>query len=156
MVKIEKRNYQAYSGWYNCIRHYTEYSVVINGTKSYFGRLDNDCKRPYEIGSRHQMAVRLDYFRKTGYRYVDCQIPSAWHPGFSIQERLDFIRKNGYTPTEFAELYRDDELNAWVFCGNLLQYSYSWFFIIYDKKVVDDIIRQLKEMPEVWHGIVRC
>lgn len=155
MVQIIKRNYTAYSAWNNSDRNYTEYSVVVNGRKSYFHRIDNDSKT-YEILSRHEMAVRLSYFRKTGYKYVDCNIPSPWQPGCTITERFDFIRRNAYTPCKNCgvALYWSHELNAWCFSGNLKEYSYSWHFIIYDKSVVDDILRELKTLPKEWEDIL--
>lgn len=151
MVGIEKRDYTQYSNWRckNC--DYTDYFVVINGKKSYFHRIEKSAKS-YEILSRHEMAVRLMYFRKTGYKYVDCNIPSSWQPGCTIAERFDFIRKNKFTPdkTIGAHLYWAEELNCWCFMGNLNEYSYAWNFSIFDKEIVDYILEQVKTLPKEW------
>ena len=154
MVQIIKNDYSEHSRWDGCIRNYTDYFVVVNGRKSYFHRIDKEAKS-YEILSRHEMAVRLMYFRKTGYKYVDSNIPSMWQPGCSIAERFDFIRKNGYTPDLDigAHLVWSKELNAWQFLGNLKEYSYAWNFYIYDSSVVVYILEQLETLKPEWKNI---
>lgn len=153
MVQIIKNDYAQYSSWRCKDCNYTDYHVVINGRKSYFHRIEKGAKS-YEILSRHEMAVRLMYFRKTNYKYVDCNIPSSYQPGCTIAERFDFIRKNGYTPchTFGASLYWSKELNCWVFHGNLHEYSYAWNFYIYDREIVDYILEQIKTLPKEWEN----
>lgn len=154
MVQIFKKDYTQFSRW-NCEdRNYTDYFVVVNGVKSYFHRIDK-CAKKYEILSRHEMAVRLMFFRKTGYKYVDCNIPSSYQPGCTIAERFDFIRKNGYTPDPHigVNLYWAEETNCWVFIGNLRECSYAWHFYIYDRKIVDYILQQIRTLPEEWNNI---
>lgn len=154
MVQIIKNDYTEFSRWYSEDRNYTDYFVVINGKKSYFHRIDKGAKE-YERLSRHEMAVRLMYFRKTGYKYVDCNIPSAYQPGCTLAERFDFIRKNGYTPCRIigVNLYWAKELNCWVFIGNLEEYSYCWYFYIYDREIVSYILEQIKTLPKEWENI---
>ena len=154
MIEIVKKEYTAYSRWNGCDRSYIDYYVVVNGKESYFHRIDKDSKW-YEILSRHEMAVRLMYFRRTGYKYVDCNIPSQWQPGCTIEERFDFIRKGNHVPdpTIGVELYWSNEINAWCFMGNLKGYSYAWYFYIYDKSIVDYILEQLKTLPKEWENI---
>lgn len=149
MVQIIKRDYTQFSSWECRDCDYTDYNIVINGKKSYFHRVRKDAK-DYQGLSRHEMAVRLMYFRKTGYKYVDCNIPSMWQSGCTISERFDFIRKNGYTPTDFAALYWNEALNCWCFHGNLNEYSYVWSFLIYSRDVVDSILEELKTLPKAW------
>ena len=153
MIEIVKTNYTQHSPWHGCDRNYTEYNVVINGKKSYFHRIDKDAK-PYETFSRHEMAVRLRFFHKTGCKYVNCNIPSQWEQDSTLEEKFSFIRKNGYTPDlDMTEIYWSDELNAWSFFGNLTEYSYAWYFYIYDKSVVDYILEQIKTLPKEWRKI---
>ena len=157
MVQIVKKDYVQYSAWNSENRHYTDYYVVMNGKKHYFHRIDNDNdpKHTWEILSRHEMAVRLMYFRKTGYKYVDCNIPSQWQPGCTIEERFDFIRKGNYTPdhTIGAHLYWSNEINCWVFIGNLHERSYAWHFYIYDESIVNYILEQIKTLHKDWENM---
>lgn len=147
-MEIIKKNVVAYSRWYGENRHRTEYWVRLNGRTSYFGCIDNDAVHTYDPNSRHQMAVQLAYLHKTGYRYVDRNIPSSYQPGCSLEERFDFIRKGGYTPdkTIGVTLYWDDHINAWGFIGNLHEYSYAWNFYIYDRSVVEYILREMQTL----------
>lgn len=118
----------SYSNWFN---GYVTYIPIYVNEKFVRNICSGDKK-----ASRREAAEQLIQLRKNNYKYF------AFHGTQNVFDMLKMVENRKLHFEDFTEIKKIEE-DLWEFHGNLQEVSAAFFYRIYDKKLIQQIIRKL-------------
>lgn len=134
------RDYEQFSGWHNLDVNYTEYGFKKGNNKYWFGRMTSNKSKSWDYDD---IIIILNTLKKSGFKFACnyCGKGMLGSPNKFLNP-IDFIKwvtENNYQFEDFTSI-ETIKKGYWRFSGNLKEYSCAFWFDIFDKKLVTEII----------------